>query len=144
MRIKVQKGVDTNAMAAGQRRLDRAKAETFAAMKELKERRAASGVRKRFGRTGAIHYDALVHAMDEQGKDVITPAGKDYWDFEKRKNPWMCEDGCVPGTDSVNGHVNRFGKVRERFMRGKWWHWDDKTGDWVEGAVSKGKGFLGQ
>jgi len=140
MRIKVQPAVDTKAMAAAQASLDRAKAATFAEMKELKAKRSAVGSRKREGRTGAIHYDALVHAMEEQGKDVITKAGDDYWNWEKRKNPWMCEDGCVPGTDSVNGHCNRFGKAREKFMRGKWYHWDPAAGGWVEGEVTKRRG----
>lgn len=139
MRIKVQPPVDTGAMAARQASLDHAKAETFAAMKELKARRAAAGSRKRQGRTGAIHYDALVHAMDEQGKDILTKAGDDYWNWEKRRNPWMCEDGCVPGTDSANGHANRFGKVSERFVRGKWWHWDPVAQTWAEGPAKKGR-----
>lgn len=141
MRIKVQPAVDTKAMAAKQASLDRAKADTFAAMKQLREERAASGAKKRRGRTGAIHYDALVHAMDEQGKDVLTKAGDDYWKWEMRQNPWMTEDGKAPGTDSINGRGNRFGKVKERFFRGKWWHWDAKIGDWVEGEASKRKGL---
>lgn len=142
MRIKVQAPVDTAAMAAGQAKLDAAKAATYAAMKELRAERAAVGAKKRRGRTGALHYDALVHALDERGKDVLTKAGDDYWNWEKRQNPWMSEDGQAPGTDSANGHRNRYGKVRERYVGGRWWHWDAARGEWAEGEATKRKGAV--
>lgn len=141
MKINIQPAVDADAMAAGQAALDRAKRETFDAMRELREQRKAVGARRRQGRTGAIHYDALANAIEERGNDVLTKAGDDYWNWEKRRNPWMCEDGQAPGTDSANGRGNRFGRVREKFTRGRWWHWDAALGGWAPGEATKGRGF---
>ena len=141
MRVKIQPAVDTDAMAARQKSLDVAKRETFAAMKELRAQRAALGSKRRTGRTGAIHYDALAHAIEEQGKDVMTKAGDDYWQWEQKRNPWMTETGEAPNTDSANGHANRFGKVREKFMHGEWWHWDAERGEWAPGEATARKGF---
>lgn len=139
--IKVQKNVNDKAMAREQRKLDVAKRETFEAMKELREKRRATGAKRRRGQTGAIHYDALMNAVDQMGPEVLGNAGREFWDFEARKNPWMTEDGVAPGTDSINGRKNRIGKVSEKMIGGVWYHWDERKQDWVEGEVKKRKGI---
>ena len=62
----------------------------------------------------------------------------------QRRYHWQAEDGNWQDGNSANGHRTHIGVVSEKFMRGKWWHWDKKLGGWVEGEVKKGKGFLGQ
>lgn len=138
--IKVQQNVDDKAMAAGQRRLDIAKAETFKAMEEVREMRRAAGKTKRRGRVGGIHYDALMNAVEQQGSEVLSAAGQDYFEHEMRINPWLSPDGKAPSRDSINGHKCRLGKVREKFMNGRWYHWDAKAGGWGPGEITKKKG----
>ena len=46
-----------------------------------------------------------------------------------RKYPWQAPDGRPRGTDSVNGHRCRQGKVSRRYIPGKgWYRWKD--GGW--------------
>lgn len=138
--IKVQKSFDAAAHGREQRKLDIAKKETFEAMKELREERRAMGITKKQGRIGGIHYSALMNAVEQEGPEVLSAAGQDYFDHEARINPWITIDGKSPNTDSPNGHKTRFGKVKEKMIGGKWYHWDEKAGGWVEGEITKRKG----
>lgn len=132
MRIKTQAPVDTDAMAAGQRRLNAAKQASFEAMKDLRERRRALGANKRQGRVGGVHQDAMFHAIEERGKTVLND--DDYWRFEQTKNPWMTLDGHAPNTDSINGHKTRQGKVSTKIIFRNGYAitlaWNKKKHDW--------------
>lgn len=139
--IKVQKNADDRKMAREQKRLDAAKSATFEAMKELREKRRAAGRSDKQGLVGQIHYDALMNAVEQEGPDVLSSAGRDYFEFEARQNPWMTVDGKAPGTDSINGHRCRLGKVKEKYIGGEWYHWDAKKGDWVKGEATKRRGI---
>ena len=138
--IKVQPNVNDKAMAREQRALDRAKAESFKAMKELRETRKALGKNKRRGLVGQLHYDALMNAVEQEGPEVLSAAGMDYFEHEARENPWMTLDGKAPSKDSINGHRCRIGKVKEKYMNGRWYHWDAKAGGWVPGEITGRKG----
>lgn len=141
MRINHKRTVDKQAVGAAQARMDHAKEVCYREMKDLAAKRKAVGAKPGEGRIGGVHRDALFEAVRQEGPEVLSSAAKGWWDDQKRLNPWMCADGVVPGTDSINGHRNRLGKVSERWMKGKWYHWDSKVGDWVPGEITKRKGI---
>ena len=137
----IKEGFVDKTHAQRQARMDRAKREAQAAMKDLAEQRRAAGAKPGRGRVGGVHYDALMNAVQNYGPEVLTPAAKGFWEDQKRRHPWMCADGVVPGTDSANGHACRQGKVRERMVGGKWYHWSERAGGWIEGEVIPRKGW---
>ena len=141
MRITHKRTVDKAAVGAAQKRMDAAKAEAHAAMKDLAAQRQAVGAKAGEGRVGGVHREALFEAIRQEGPEVLSSAAQSWWDDQKRMNPWMCADGHVPGCDSINGHRNRIGKVRERMRGGHWEHWDAKLGDWVPGEITPRKGI---
>ena len=59
---------------------------------------------------------------------VLSGAAQPFWDDMKRLYPESCADDRVPGTDSLNGHGCRFGRVSRRYVRGQWWVWE--KGEW--------------
>lgn len=138
MRITKGKCVDRQAIGRAQAKMDAAKRVAYKEMKDLAAQRQAVGAKKGEGRVGGVHRDAMFAAIASEGPEVLTAAAKSWWDDQKRRNPWMCADGVVPGTDSINGHVCKYGKVSERWMNGKWYHWENGKG-WVEGELKKGK-----
>lgn len=140
MRIAHKRTVDRAAVGAAQRRLDAARAFAAAEMKDLRARREAAGAKPGEGRIGGWHMDAVMNAVASEGPEVLSSAAKGYWDDMRRLYPEMCADGRVPGTDSANGRGNRFGRVREKFMRGAWWHWDSARGCWAPGEATGRKG----
>ena len=140
MRITQKRTVDKQLLGAAQKKLDAARATAAAEMKTLREKRRAAGAKKGEGRVGGWHVDAVMNAIASEGPEVMSAAAKGYWDDMKRRYPEMCADDAVPGTDSINGRRNRLGKVREKWIAGKWYHWDDKLGDWVPGEITKRKG----
>ena len=141
MRITHKKAIDKQKLGAAQRDLDCKRAFAAAEMKELRQRREAAGAKPGEGRVGGWHRDAVMNAIATEGPDVLSSAAKGYWDDMKRLYPEMCADGRVPGTDSINGRGNRYGKVKERYRNGRWEHWDAKKHDWVPGEVTKRKGI---
>jgi len=141
MRITSTKGVDRQFVWKAQKRMDAARAMAAAEMKELRQRREAVGAKKGEGRVGGWHREAVMNAIASEGPEVLGSDAKGYWDDMKRLYPEMSADGAIPGTDSVNGHVGRMGKVKEKYFRGKWWYWDKRIGDWVEGEITKRKGI---
>ena len=141
MRITTKRTVDKQLLGAAQKRLDAARASAATEMKSLREQRKAAGAKKGQGRIGGWHVDAVMNAIASEGPEVMTAAAKGYWDDMKRRYPEMCADDAIPGTDSANGHRNRLGKVREKWIKGQWYHWDNELGDWVPGEITKRKGI---
>ena len=141
MRITHKRTVDRELLGAAQKKLDAARATAAAEMKTLKEQRKAVGAKKGQGRVGGWHVDAVMNAIASEGPEVMTAAAKGYWDDMKRLYPEMCADEAVPGTDSLNGARNKYGRVKEKWIKGKWYHWDEKLGDWVPGEITKRKGI---
>lgn len=141
MRITHKKTVDRQAVGAAQKRLDAAREFAAKEMKELRERREAVGAKPGEGRVGGWHRDAVFNAIAQEGPEVMTSAADGYWRDMKRLYPESCADGRVPGTDSLNGHGNRYGRVKERYRAGRWEHWDAARGDWIPGEISKRKGI---
>ena len=62
MRIQ-SKGGDAT-YGARQRKMERAKAATAAAMKDLAAKRKAAGAKSGEGRVGGVHIDAVMEAME--------------------------------------------------------------------------------
>ena len=128
MRIKVKKGTDRAAVGAAQKRLDRAREFAAKEMQELRERRKAVGAKPGEGRVGGWHRDAVLNAVEQYGPEVLSGAAQPFWDDMKRLYPESCADDRVPGTDSINGHGCKFGRVSRRYVKGVWWVW--KNGEW--------------
>lgn len=141
MRITSKKTVDKQAVGRAQAKLDAARAYAAKEMSDLRAKRKALGIKPGEGRVGGWHRDAVMNAIQSEGPEVMSSAAKGYWDDMKRLYPEMCADDRIPGTDSINGRSNRHGKTAEKFVGGKWYHWDKKLGAWVEGEVSKRKGI---
>lgn len=96
----------------------------------IRQRRELGLEGRREGRVGAKSRHAVLNAVRTMGKEILTEAGEDYWRFLERKYPWQAPDGRPRGTDSVNGHRCRQGKVSRRYMHGRWYVW--QKGEWVE------------
>ena len=128
MKIKIKKGVDRQAVGAAQKRLDRAREFAAKEMQELRERRKAVGAKPGEGRVGGWHRDAVLNAVEQYGPEVLSGAAQPFWDDMKRLYPESCADDRVPGTDSLNGHGCKFGRVSRRYVKGVWWVW--KNGEW--------------
>lgn len=140
MRITSKPTVDRQALGRAQKKMDAARQFAAKEMAELRAQRKASGAKPGEGRVAGWHRDAVFNAIAKYGPEVMTSAASGFWDDQKRSYPEMCADDRVPGTDSVNGHKCRMGKVSEKFIHGKWWHWDPVVSDWVEGQVTKKRG----
>jgi hypothetical protein len=139
MRIKVKK--TTSPLYEREcMRLEREKRFEMAACRELKEMRRQTGAKRGEGRIGARSRYAVLNAIRTEGKEVMSPDAKGFWDDMARRYPWQDVDGMVPDSSSPNGHVGRFGKVSERFVGGRWYHWDGASGGWIEGEASPRKG----
>lgn len=141
MRITSKAGVDKAKIGAEQASMDAKRAFVAKEMKELRAQRKAAGAKAGEGRIGGWHRDAVYAAVAKYGPEIMTPAGQEFWDDQKRAYPEACADDHIPGTDSINGHVTRGMKIKEKYMHGKWWHWDPKVNGWVEGEVMKRKGI---
>lgn len=141
MRIK-SKSVNRQAIGAAQADIDAKIAYSCKEMKTLAEKRKAAGAKPGQGQTGGIHRDIVFAAVQKYGPEVMS-ASSDFFDALKRENPALAADGVVPGRDSINGHRSHFGAAKEKFIGGRWYHWDKKLGDWVPGEVGKRKGISG-
>lgn len=127
MRIAHKKTVDKQVVGECQAHLDKQRAIAAAAAKERRELRKATGAKAGEGCVAAWGRDAVLNAVMQYGPEVMSDKG--YWDDMKRRYPEACADDRVPGTDSVNGHRNKFGRVSKRFVGGRWYVW--KGGKWV-------------
>ena len=140
MRIKSMPTVD-GAYLSKCARMEREKSLEIEQSKKLYDLRRQVGAKRGEGRVGAKSRFAVLNAIRTEGKEVMTEAGRGFWDDMQRRYHWQAEDGNWNDGNSPNGHVTHLGKVSEKYMRGKWWHWDPKIGNWVEGEVKKRKGF---
>ena len=117
-------------------RMQREKKLEIDAGKALHRQRRELGLEgKHEGRVGAKSRHAVLNAVRTMGKEVLTEAGADYWRFLERKYPWQAVDGRPQGTDSLNGHRNRYGKASLRKVGGRWYRWE--RGRWVEEVERK-------
>lgn len=123
-------------------RMEREKNLEISESKKLHEMRRQVGAKKGEGRVAARSRYAVLNAIATEGKEVMTEAGQGFWDDMQRRYKWQAEDGNWNDGNSPNGHKTRLGKVSEKYMRGKWYHWDAAVGGWVEGEITKRKGFL--
>ena len=78
MRIQ-SKGGDAT-YGARQRKMERAKAATAAAMKDLAAKRKAAGAKSGEGRIGGVHIDAVMEAINQEGPEVMSQAASGWWD----------------------------------------------------------------
>lgn len=141
MRITHKKTVNKQLVGKAQAKLDAARAYAAKEMADLRAQRKAIGAKPGEGRVGGWHRDAVMNAIQSEGPEVLSSAASGYWDDMKRLYPEMCADDRIPGTDSLNGRANRHGKTVEKFVNGKWYHWDKKRCEWVEGEIRKRKGI---
>lgn len=141
MKITQKRTVDKQLLGHAQKRMDAQKEYSYREMMKLAEKRKAVGARKGEGRTGGLHKGIVYSLVAQYGPEIMTAAGNEFWNDLKRENPWMCADGNVPGTDSINGHRNRIGNVKDRYSHGQWWHWDKQLGSWLPGESMKRKGI---
>lgn len=137
MRITHKKTVDRQATGAAQASMDRKRAFVAKEMQELRARRKAAGAKPGEGRVGGWHRDAVMNAIATEGPEVMTDAAKGYWDDMKRLYPEACADDRIPGTDSLNGHGNRYGRVSKRYVGGKWYVWNAQANAWIEESEAK-------
>ena len=140
MTIKSRPTVDSGYLARCARMESEKKLE-IAQSKKLYDLRRQLGSKRGEGRVGAKSRLAVLNAIKTEGKEVMTEAGNGFWEDMQRRYHWQAEDGNWNDGNSANGRRNHLGKVTERFFRGKWWHWDQKAGGWVEGAITKRKGI---
>jgi hypothetical protein len=107
---------------------------------EMMESKAAAAVPCRDIVRRRVSRSAYIRAVQTEGTHVATAEGEPWWREQERKHPCILAGGNRPeGTDSPNGHVNRFGRVKERMVGGKWYHW--AGGKWVEGEAGKRRGL---
>ena len=79
-----------------------------------RERKHQGRIGKRARLRMQIDTAAVMNAVDVEGREVLTPAGEEYWRDMRRRHPHV--DVC---RDEREGRMrNRFGRVKER------WVWD--------------------
>lgn len=140
MRIVSKPGIDRARIGAEQAQMDAKRSYVAKEMKTLREQRKAVGAKKGQGRTGGWHRDAVYAAVAKYGPEIMTAAGQEFWDDQKRAYPEACADDAIPGIDSINGRKTRGMKVKEKFVGGTWYHWDDALNGWAPGEVTGRKG----
>lgn len=72
----------------------------------------------RVGKTGRLRQQisttAYFNAVNQEGPEIATAAGDQYWRDQERLYPWI-GDGSGPGSQvSANGMANRLGRVKEK------------------------------
>ena len=88
----------------------------MAESKKAAEIPCRSIVRRRVSRT------AYMRALETEGPHIAGPEGEAWWREQERKHPFIMAGGNRPdGTDSPNGHANRYGKVKERYSVTRGW-----------------------
>ena len=134
MRIKSRSTVSDAWIEANARMQREKKLEIDASKALIRQRRELGLEGKREGRVGAKSRHAVLNAVRTMGKEILTEDGSDYWRFLERKYPWQALDGRPEGTDSLNGHRCRHGKVSLRKVGGKWYRWEKGAWYLVPGA----------
>lgn len=91
------------------------------------------------GCVGGVSQEAVMGAVAKYGPEVMTGAGKGFWDDQYRAYPWLRPNKKPPGTDSINGRRGKFGNVSWKRTAEGWFRWDAESGCWVKGKgpVSK-------
>jgi hypothetical protein len=83
------------------------------------KRRAALGD-ARIGKTGRLRGQvsttAFFNAVNQEGPEVATAAGNEYWRDQERLHPWIGDGRGGGPVTSANGMVNRFGRVKEKLI----------------------------
>ena len=70
----------------------------------------------RFGRSGRhtlrAPMEAVMNAVNTEGREVITESGKAYWDDMKRRHPWIDPSPNKGGSRVFknSGRLTRFGR----------------------------------
>jgi hypothetical protein len=80
---------------------------------------------RRNGRQCVVDEAAFMHAVQTEGREILTHEGREYWRDQKRLYPHLRGGRPVDG-DSANGRHCRFGKVSLRWIRGVWHEWDGR------------------
>ena len=142
MMIKSRPTVDGRYLAQCAR-MEQEKKLEIAQSKALYDLRRQVGAKRGEGRVGAKSRLAVLNAVRTEGKEVLTEAGQGFWDDMQRRYHWQAEDGNWNDGNSANGHACRLGKVSEKYMRGKWWHWDPQAQAWAEGKREPSNGRRG-
>ena len=75
---------------------------------------------KRLGH-GVCDQKAFMRAVQAEGREVLSDAGRGWWDDQRRRYPHL---GRADRGQSLNGRGTRLGKARLRFARGRWHRWD--------------------
>ena len=89
-----------------------------------------------------VSKSAYLRAVQTEGRYIMTPEGDAWWREQERRNPCILAGGNRPeGTDSANGRVNRYGRVKERRTKEGWEHWDAKRNGWVPGELTPRRGI---
>ena len=143
MRIKSRPTVDDRYLAKCAR-MEQEKRLEIEQSKKLYDLRRQVGSKKGEGRVGAKSRMAVLNAVATEGKEVLTDAGQGFWDDMQRRYHWQAEDGNWNDGCSLDGRFSPHGKCNEKYMRGKWYHWDPKVRRWVEGEITKRKGIFGK
>lgn len=142
MEIKTKPTVDKQKLGFMQHKLDQARADAAAAMKDLRAQRQAVGAKPGEGRVGGWHESAILNAIATEGPEVLSSAANSYWDDMRRMYPEMCADDRIPGTNSLDGTKNKYGRTKERMRGGIWEHWDQELKAWVRGEITPRKGIV--
>lgn len=97
---------------------------------EMAESKAAAAVPCRGIVRRRVSKRAYMRALETEGPHIAGPEGEAWWRDQERRYPFIMAGGNRPdGTDSLNGHRNRHGKVSRRFVPGKgWYEW--RGGGW--------------
>lgn len=92
-----------------------------------------AGMARRLGH-GVCDQKAFMRAVRAEGREVLSDAGRGWWDDQKRLFPHL---GKADSGPSLNGRGTRWGKARFKHFGGKWHRWDGS--DWVECPAPKGR-----
>lgn len=86
----------------------------------------------RAGRNGlqcVVDEKAFMHAVETEGREILTSEGRPYWRDMKRMYPHL-RGGRPWGETSPNMGRNHYGKVTLRQRNGRWER-RGRNGDWV-------------
>lgn len=92
-----------------------------------------AGMARRLGH-GVCDRKAFMRAVQAEGREVLSDAGKGWWDDQKRLFPHL---GKADAGQSLNGRGSRFGKASYKFYKKQWHKWNGT--EWVPCRRPKGK-----
>jgi hypothetical protein len=72
----------------------------------------------RVGKTGRLRQQisttAFFNAVNQEGPELATAAGDQYWRDQERLHPWIGDGSVIGAQASANGMACRLGRVREK------------------------------